>query len=1206
VEFRVLGPLEVRADGAPVQLGGVKQRTLLALLVLNAGRVVSRDQIVDALWGERPPESAVKGIQVYVWQLRKLLPKGTLVTRPTGYSLVVEPDDVDVLRFERLVAEARDAAPDAAERLLREALGLWRGPALAQFGYEEFARSESARLTDLRLAALEQRLEADLALGRHVEVVPELEALVREHPLRESLRGLLMLALYRSGRQADALANYHDARATLVEELGLDPGQALQRLEQAILRQDPALDLAPPPPAGEPTPAPVPADVATRKTVTVLSAGVDVEASDPELVESARSGFVEPAAALLKRHGATVDTGGAETLTAVFGVPAVHEDDALRAVRAATELRAAHPTCRISVVTGEVLTATGDRIAIGEPMTMAARLGRRAGLGEVLLGTETLPFVRGAVDVEADGPDAYRLLALKGLPERRWQSPMVGRAAELRQLEEAFAALVSGRCRLFTILGDAGIGKSRLAAEFLAGLDAAVARGRCLPYGEGITYFPVVEVLEQLGTRPAEPAAAAAIASVLGETDAPVAADEIAWAVRKTLEEAAAGRPLAVVLDDIQWGEEAFLDLIEHVADFARDSPILLLCMARPELIERRPGWAGGKPNVTTTLLDPLSVEEADELIALLAPADETLRTRVRRAAGGNPLFIEAMLAFARESGGGEVVVPPTIRALLAARLDQLDAAERAVLQRGAVEGEIFHRGAVEALAPTALDADQLLMSLVSKELVRSHRAQLAGEEAFRFRHLLLRDAAYDTLPKAARSELHERLARWLEDRGAALPELDELVAYHLEQAHRYGAELGHSDDVLAAAARSRLTAAGSEALLREDPAAALNLLARARALLPEGAVDVLLDLEFNQALIQGGDTAGAARQAHSNAERATDARDLIAELCARIDEGLCVSRLEPEGAHERVFDLIAEALPVFEAAQDQLALWFGNWALGFMALDLLQTERARAALEQSLVHARRAGLARQELMSLRFLTNALRKGPTSIETVVDWVRELEARGLRQSWLPSVRAEALAMAGRFDEARAILETLQAELTERGARNAYLTTLSTSLDVELLAADYGAATALAREGCRYLEQRGLRIVLGIAKAQLAQALYGLGATDEADAEAANAAELAASGAVVTQTMWRQIRAKVLAHRGKAADAELLAREAVALAEETDMPVFQGDAWADLAEVLDLAGKHVEAADALAQAIALYERKGSMASIDRVRAQVTVRA
>jgi DNA-binding SARP family transcriptional activator len=264
IEFRLLGPLEVLAEGTPVSLGTPQQRALLVLLLLNANEVVSRDRLIDELWGENPPETAAKLVQVYVSRLRKALePDRTgggdvLVTQAPGYMLRVSPDELDVNRFERLVEEGQKAlvegTPGEAAARLREALALWRGPALADFVFEPFAEADVGRLEELRLAALEGRIEADLALGR-TDLVGELETLIARNPLRERLRGQLMLALYRSGRQSEALEAYRETRRTLVEEVGVEPDPALQRLEQAILKQDPALD-APEAPSPRPTMTP--------------------------------------------------------------------------------------------------------------------------------------------------------------------------------------------------------------------------------------------------------------------------------------------------------------------------------------------------------------------------------------------------------------------------------------------------------------------------------------------------------------------------------------------------------------------------------------------------------------------------------------------------------------------------------------------------------------------------------------------------------------------------------------------------------------------------------------------------------------------------------------------------------------------------------------------------------------------------------------
>ena len=339
--------------------------------------------------------------------------------------------------------------------------------------------------------------------------------------------------------------------------------------------------------------------------------------------------------------------------------------------------------------------------------------------------------------------------------------------------------------------------------------------------------------------------AAAAIRSLLGESDVGTSGDEIAWAFRKLLEEQA---PLIVVFDDIQWGAETFLDLVESTALLSAGAPLLLLCMARPELVEQRPTWPAA------LRLEPLPPEQADALIGDAVSGG--LRERIAHAAGGNPLFISEMLAMA--AGNGEVEVPPTLKALLAARLDQLDEAERKVLERGSVEGEIFHRGAVQALSPEETQVTTRLAALVRRQLVRPDRAQLAGEDGYRFRHLLIRDAAYDALPKALRAELHARFAAWLDDHGNALVERDEIVGYHLEQAVRYQAELGQTDPVLAERAAERLAAAGRGAADRLDRWAAHALLTRAVELLRPHRLDLALELEAAWAAADADARAGA------------------------------------------------------------------------------------------------------------------------------------------------------------------------------------------------------------------------------------------------------------------------------------------------------------------------------------------------------------
>src|SRR5262249_22890702 len=343
--------------------------------------------------------------------------------------------------------------------------------------------------------------------------------------------------------------------------------------------------------------------------------------------------------------------------------------------------------------------------------------------------------------------------------------------------------------------------------------------------------------------------AARPLRSLLGESEAPAAATEIAWGFRKLLEQEAQEQPLVCLLDDLHWAEETLLDLVEHVADLSRDAPILLLCMARPELLERRPSWGGGKLNATTVLLEPLDAAETEQLIAELGGVGAELRDRILQVAEGNPLFLEEMLGLVRDSGGVEVEVPPTIQALLAGGLDPLAPGGRSVLEPGSVEGRTFHRGAVAALADGDGSVDQRLLALVRKELVRPDRPALSGDDAYRFRHLLIRDAAYDALPKATRADPHERFAVWLEQHGQDLVELDEILGYHLEQAARYLRELGEDDRELALAAGEHLGVAGKRAFWRSDPRAAAALLERTLKLTRPYRLDVHLEAALGSAL---------------------------------------------------------------------------------------------------------------------------------------------------------------------------------------------------------------------------------------------------------------------------------------------------------------------------------------------------------------------
>jgi class 3 adenylate cyclase/tetratricopeptide (TPR) repeat protein len=947
-----------------------------------------------------------------------------------------------------------------------------------------------------------------------------------------------------------------------------------------------------------------------RKTVTVLFCDLTGstalgETLDPERLRALLARYFEGMKAIVERHGGTVEKFIGDAVMAVFGVPALHEDDALRAVRAAVEMRDALPELglqgRIGVMTGEVVTGTEERLATGDAVNVAARLEQTAKPGEVLIGQPTLALVREATDVEPVEPlelkgktepvPAYRLLRVRDAPERRHRARFVGRARELAMVRETWVRVVSERrCALVTVIGDAGVGKSRLAAEVLATIEATVVAGRCPPYGEGITYWPVVEVLKQLDVSPPEEPAAAAIRSLLGEGDAETSAEEIAWAFRKTLEHAAAERSLVVVFDDIQWGEQTLLDLIEHVALLSSDASILILCMARPELGEHRPTWP------VTLWLEPLGEGDVEELIAGRVSGE--IRTKIARAAGGNPLFVEEMLAMAGETDG-EVVVPPTLQALLAARLDQLQVTERSVLERGAIEGEIFHRAAVQALAPDATQVTRHLAALVRKELIRPDRPQLAGEDGFRFRHLLIRDAAYDAMPKATRADLHQRLASWLEQHENGIFESDEVVGYHLEQACRYRDELGlPTDDELNARARGRLSTAGFRADRRQDYGAGVSLLERAAALVPAAELDLALETELVDALLWTGRGDDALRRADALAVRASAAGDHVGELCGRVQAALVRIDREPEGP-EKLSALVEQALPVFRAAGDDLALYIAYTALAEVASMRAQMGVALEAHERAFTHAQQAGHLPPGDLGARAFCRFF--GSTPVSELLVWLEENEPRAGRNHFLGAYRAGALAMLGRFDEARWILAEARADLAERGSRVLFANiTAFESVWVELWAGDPAAGTEFAAEGFRLHEELGEQsFFLSAAAGNLARALYALDRLDEADAWAGRAAELGATNDAETEMLWRQVRAKVLARRGEHDEAQRLASEAVAIGEGTDILNGQGDASADLAEVLSLAGRAEEAAEALEQALERYERKGNVVSAARMR-------
>ena len=1250
----MLGPLEVGGVEDDALLRRRKPRALLALLLLNANRPTSTDALIEGLWGENAPPSAHGALQNYVSQLRKTLGRNVVVTRAPGYMLRVEPDELDLLVFERLLAEAANGDTAHRAELLRRALALWRGPPLAEFADEPFAALEAARLQGLHLAATEQLLELELELGRHAALVPELERLVREQPLSERLRGLLMLALYRAGRQADALAAYREGRQILDQELGLEPGEELQRLERAILTHDPSLELPATPSTAE-TPS-VPHEVRTdRRTVTVLYADVSGstalgESLDPEALRTLMSSFFNEMRTVVERHGGTVEKFSGDEVMAVFGAPVAHEDDALRAVRAAQEMltavdvldqaleeeRGARFRVRVGINTGEVVAgaaAAGGTFVTGAAVVLGKRLQELAEPGTSVVGAATMRLVRDAVEVEPLGAcelrgtseriEAFRVVGVDPLAAgvaRALDAPIVGRERELDALRAAFAsARDDSTCRLIALLGDAGIGKTRLARELVEQLEgeARVLVGRCVAYGDGATYLPVADALRDVLSElesllPSEEDGAAVYEHITllvdGADGTPVPAAETAWAVRRAFESLARQRPLVVVFDDVHWGEPTFLDLLEYVSAWSQDTPILLLALARPELLEARSAWAASDAAIDTVAVRPLADEEIRVLVANIASSlDDDQRARIAALAEGFPLFAEQLVAYAEDAGGDfrPDEMPPTIEALLASRLERLDPGERDVLERAAVIGREFWRGAVAALTPEAERASvgRHLISLVRKAFVQPARSDLPREDALRFRHVLVRDVTYGAIPKATRAELHEGAAAWLE-RHAGEP--DEIVGYHLEQAHRYRAELGPGDRAaarLGADAAERLGRAGVRALARSDIPAATGLISRATAMLPpsdRARLELLAELGVAHHLAGKVDDAVAVFT--ELLQEATRARDRRLELRARIE--LAVAEVTGTETGARDFVALSEtAIPLFEAFGDDRALgrtWFTRgFAIG--AFGGKYGEWTTAA-ERALEHYRRSGFPTSSC--LQTLASVMFYGPTHAVEALRRCEDLRLTATDRAgeafvtlWrgaLRALRAEFDAARADVRDANAVLSDLGQSLTRAGAVSFVGGT------VESLAGNYTAAEAVLGEGAAMLEEQRQSAALANRAADLADVLYKQGRLDEARTWIETARGHSGDDDVVAQLHWRRVAAKLAGTAGDFATASELATAALELVDGTDSPNEQATVRLDYAEVLLAQGDAARGARYASEAADLFDAKGNVVGVARARA------
>jgi predicted ATPase/class 3 adenylate cyclase len=1016
-----------------------------------------------------------------------------------------------------------------------------------------------------------------------------------------------------------------------------------------------------------------------RKTVSIVFC--DVVGStpmgdelDPETVRRVMTRFFEEMRRVLERHGGTVEKYIGDAVMAIFGIPRLHEDDALRATRAAADMRSALTslnddlertagvsiTTRTGVSTGEVFVSgspSGPAV-VGGAVNLAARLQQAAAPGEILLGRDTYELVRDSVSVDEGSSlvlkgkrlpvTAYRLIDITSFGERpkRADPPLVGRADEISRMREAFDLAVAQRtCRLLTVTGTAGAGKSRLASEFVTGIEgeAVTIEGRCLPYGDGITFWPVAEAVRQLAgidlDDPLEIARSKLeallrgveesgllfdrVAAATGLADATVGMQETFWAIRRLLEQVAREHPLVVIFDDLQWAEPALLDLLEYLLRSCRDAPILALCLARSDLLEERSGWAAHLPNATILQLQPLATEEIGMLIDELLQGDDLsggLRERISEVGSGNPLFVVEMFKMLRDDGlldaqgtdgrrsSKEVAlatVPPTIQALVGARLDRLTMEERAVIHGGAVIGKIFSWAAVVDLVPDELRSrvGPILQSLVRRELIAPDHSASFGEDAFGFHHLLIQEGAYHQAPKELRADLHVRFAVWLErTTGDRMGENEEILAYHLEQAARYRMELGHphdDTDALIGRASAALASVGRRALARGDIPAAATLLGRGYDLLPlDDPRRLALVPEFGQALMETGEIARAESMLSDAVDRARASGDRGLEAHVQIVSLLLKESTDPEHRSEEALETLGSVIPVLEELGDDLGLARAYRLLGDVHFTRSSYAKADSALEQAIEHARKAGAEYEEAESLRMYAGTGLFGPASVTDVMSRCEKIieVAKGNPTAEAGAIRSMAAlnAMQGRIDEGRRLVRRSLEILEDHGLRMRASFASEAAGFIETLAGEPAAAERALRAGYDEVGRLGDLGYQSTAAALLAHAICAQGRLEEAEDFCRIAEEIGADDDLATQVLWRSAKAKVLAARGEHAEAATLARAAVELAEETDDTNMCADSLMDLAAVLSAVGESAERMDALRRARELYAQKGNVVS------------
>ena len=1026
----------------------------------------------------------------------------------------------------------------------------------------------------------------------------------------------------------------------------------------------------------------------SRKTVTIVFAdpkptSLTGERPSPEALRDVMSRYFEVMKGALEQHGGTVEKFIGDAVMAVFGLPVRHEDDAMRAVRGAAAMQAAMPELNedfrtrwglelrnhIGVNSGEVIAgdaSLGQRLVTGDAVNTAARLEQAAGPQEVILGELTYRLARSQIEAEPIPPltlkgktepvPAYRLLRVAQRPSTQTDptTPFVGREEEMSRLEETLLEVVATRsCQLVTVIGDAGVGKSRLIREFATRASerdrTQVLRGRCLPYGDGVTFWPIAEIVRNaagIGDEDPREVALDKIAAITrdatGRAEDPAAivdrvgaaiglsatqfpGPELFWGIRKLLEAIASRRPLVAIVDDIHVAAPTFLELLDHLLDAVHGSPILLLTTARRELLESRTEWAEGH-EAEQVLLEPLSADDSGAIIEqLLGGLEPSVQQRIVAAAEGNPLYVEQITAMLVETNAirregeawvatlssGEIDIPPTVQALVAARLDALRDEERQVVDPASVIGLGFALDAVSHLVPPDVVAElpARLQALTTKQFVRP---TVAEEDFYRFGHAVIKDAAYRSLLKRTRAELHERFVEWAEpinrERGRDA-EFEEILGYHLEQAFRYRGDLGPIDEAvrdLGRRASVKLASAGRRAFGRGDAPAAASLLRRASRLLPEDDPDrIELLPEVAEAEMDRGDfeAAGVALdEARAAAERLGDERLKAREEIIRYHLAMWVSG--SVGDASQVSAQVESMIGTFERLGDLEGLARAWRLLTVLYGTLGQYDRAAETAANVIDAASRVGdwrlaargaynYAQAALSSSMPVTEALER--------LDALREAVARDrLAESRYLGIVAVLHAMRGDFETARAMYRQGRELVADLGLSVTVVAAASLeSSRVETLAGNpLGAERELRRdyEALKAIDERYFRSsVAGL----LGHALWSLGRFDEADEVIGVAEELSAEDDIFSQVVWRTARAKLLARRGERAMAIELATGAADMAGSGADIEVHADALLHLAEVLAMADGDGAPERTLREALATYTRKGDVVSAEVTR-------